>query len=170
MAFHPQTDGLSEQKNQWIEQYLRLVMSSSPEHWTQWLNIESAVHNNWRNTTTGLSPNQILIEYETTLAPSETPPSNSQMAEDRIKDMMEHQAQAINAINKATRGNRSIPEQYSIRDQVWLEGKHLRFPHQKTKLNPKRYGPFKIIKVISSVASSAKRNPSYSTYSILFLT
>jgi hypothetical protein len=26
MAFHPQMDGLSEQKNQWIEQYLRLVM------------------------------------------------------------------------------------------------------------------------------------------------
>jgi len=45
-AFHPQTDGLSEQKNQWIEQYLRLVTSSNPEHWTQWLDIASAVHNN----------------------------------------------------------------------------------------------------------------------------
>jgi len=31
-AFHPQTDGLSEWKNQWIEQYLCLVMSSDPEH------------------------------------------------------------------------------------------------------------------------------------------
>ena len=30
-AFHPQTDGLSERKNQWIEQYLRTVMSASPE-------------------------------------------------------------------------------------------------------------------------------------------
>jgi len=89
-AFHPQTDGLSGHKNQWIEQYLRLVMSSSPEHWTQWLNIASAVHNNRRNTTTGLSPNQILIGYETTLLPSETPLSNNQMVEDRIKNMMEH--------------------------------------------------------------------------------
>ena len=25
MAFHPQTDGLSERKNQWVEQFLRLV-------------------------------------------------------------------------------------------------------------------------------------------------
>jgi hypothetical protein len=24
-AFHPQTDGLSEQTNQWVEQYLRLI-------------------------------------------------------------------------------------------------------------------------------------------------
>ena len=31
MAFHPQTNGLSEQKNQWIEQYLQLVTSISPE-------------------------------------------------------------------------------------------------------------------------------------------
>jgi len=88
--FHPQTDGLSERKNQWIEQYLRLVMSSSPEHWTQWLDIASAVHNNQKNATTELSPNQILIGYETILAPSEMPPSNNQMVEDQIKNMMEH--------------------------------------------------------------------------------
>src|SRR6266850_865974 len=151
-TFHPQTDGLSEWKNQWIEQYLRLVTSSDPEHWTQWLDIASAVHNNRKNATTGLSPNQILIRYEITLAPLETPPSNNQTVEDQIKDMMEHRAQAIDAINKTAKGNGSIPEQYSIRDQVWLKGKHLRFPHQKTKLNPKRYGPFKITKAISSVA------------------
>ena len=33
MAFHPQTDGVSERKNQWIEQYLCLVTSVSPEDW-----------------------------------------------------------------------------------------------------------------------------------------
>jgi len=81
-AFHPQTDGLLEQKNQWIEQYLHLVTSSSPEHWTQWLDIASAIHNNRRNATTGLSPNQILIRYETMLVPSNMPPSNNQTVED----------------------------------------------------------------------------------------
>jgi hypothetical protein len=30
-AFHPQMDRLSEQKNQWIEQYLRLILSVAPE-------------------------------------------------------------------------------------------------------------------------------------------
>jgi hypothetical protein len=45
-AFHPQTDGLSERKNQWVEQYLRLVTSASPEDWTKWLTIATAVHNN----------------------------------------------------------------------------------------------------------------------------
>ncbi len=66
-AFHPQTDGLSERKNQWVEQYLRLVTSASPEDWTHWLTIATAVHNNRKNMTTGLSPNEILIGYEPTL-------------------------------------------------------------------------------------------------------
>jgi hypothetical protein len=56
-AFHPQTDGISERKNQWVEQYLRLVTSASPEDWTHWLAIAMAVHNNWKNETTGLLPN-----------------------------------------------------------------------------------------------------------------
>ena len=43
---HPQTDGLSEQKNQWVEQYLRLVTGGQPEDWSEWLAIAMAVHNN----------------------------------------------------------------------------------------------------------------------------
>ena len=74
------------------------------------------------------------------------------MVEQRIQELMKRQAQAIDAINKHAKGNGTIKEQYSIGEQVWLEGKHLKFPHQKTKINPKRYGPFKIIKAISSVA------------------
>ncbi len=66
-AFHPQTDGLLEQKNQWVEQYLRLVTSNDPKGWTHWLALATIVHNNWVNTTTGLSPNQILYGYNPTL-------------------------------------------------------------------------------------------------------
>jgi hypothetical protein len=45
-AFHPQTDGISERKNQWIEQYLHLITSNAPKDWPQWLSVASAVHNN----------------------------------------------------------------------------------------------------------------------------
>ena len=34
-AFHPQTNGLSERKNQWVEQYLQLITSAAPEDWDQ---------------------------------------------------------------------------------------------------------------------------------------
>jgi hypothetical protein len=44
-----------------VEQYLCLVTSTLPDDWTQWLAIMMMVHNNWKNETTGLSPNQILL-------------------------------------------------------------------------------------------------------------
>ena len=102
-AFHPQTDGISERKNQWVEQYLRLVTSSSPEDWTKWLTIASAVHNNRKNSTTGLSPNQVLLGYETKMDPSENAPSNNETAQSRIKTLIERRTQAIGAINQSVK-------------------------------------------------------------------
>jgi hypothetical protein len=58
-----------------------------------------AIHNNQKNETTGLSPNQILLGYELMLQPEEDTPSNNEAIEMRIQNMKEKRAQAINAIN-----------------------------------------------------------------------
>jgi len=151
-AFHPQTDGLSERKNQWVEQYLHLVMSAAPKDWTQWLALAMAVHNNHKNSTTGLSPNQIILGYDLKLNPVITIPSINETTEERIRLMEERQAQATAALNQIAEKSGTPLAQYNTGDQVWLEGKNLRLPYQATKLVPKRYGPFKIIKEISPVA------------------
>jgi hypothetical protein len=151
-AFHPQTDGISERKNQWVEQYLQLVTATSPEDWTHWLAIATAVHNNRRNETTGLSPNQILLGYELMLQPEEETPSNNEAVEARIQNMREKRAQAIDAINQTVQSKQVITSQYKQGEQVWLEATHLKIRHQKMKLKPKWYGPFKIIREISPVA------------------
>ena len=44
-AFHPQTDGLTECKNQWVEQYIHLYMSARQDDWDAWLPIVTFVHN-----------------------------------------------------------------------------------------------------------------------------
>ena len=88
-AFHPQTDGLSERKNQWVEQYLRLVTSMQPEDWTEWLSIATAVHNNRQNATTGISPNQILLGYDISLLPGQIGTSNNETSEERVKTLLE---------------------------------------------------------------------------------
>ena len=166
MVFHPQTDSLSERKNQWIEQYLRTVTSASPEDWTQWLALATAVHNNRKNATTGLFPNQIILGYEPQLTPETSAPSNNDLVEERIKKLMENRDQATNTINEAAKGNRAIPSQHHIGEQVWLEGKNLKFPYQATKLNLKRYGPFKIIKEISPVAYQLQLPPSWNIHPV----
>jgi hypothetical protein len=155
-AFHPQTDGISERKNQWVEQYLWLVTAASPEDWTHWLAIATAVHNNRRNETTGLSPNQILLGYELTLQSEEDTPFNNEAVETRVQNMKEKRAQAIDAINQVAQSKQVMTSQYKQGEQVWLEATHLRIHYQKMKLKPKRYGPFKIIKEISPVAYQLK--------------
>jgi hypothetical protein len=124
------------------------------------------VHNNRRNTTTGLSPNQILLGYEPQLSLKVPPPSNNDLVEERIRKLMENRDQATRAINEVVKGNGTILSQYHIGDQVWLKGKNLRFPHQATKLNPKRYGPFKIIKEISPVAYQLQLPPSWNIHPV----
>jgi hypothetical protein len=57
----------------------------------------------------------------------------------------------IAAINQAAEKQGRPEAQYTVGAQVWLEGKNLKLPYQSTKLAPKRYGPFRIIKEISPV-------------------
>ena len=148
-AFHPQTDGLSERKNQWIKQYLHTIVTSHPEDWSHWVAVASAVHNNRINTTIGLSPNEILLGYSLRLAPLEVIITDNEAVEKRVKQMMQARDQATKIINQNA-GNAPSP-QFTVRDQVWLEGTHLKLPHQSTKLAPKRYGPFTITKQINPV-------------------
>jgi hypothetical protein len=89
MAFHPQTDGLSEWKYQWIEQYLRLISSAAPEDWTYWMALASAIHNNQRNSMTGLSPNQVLLRYNITLNPRAMSLTTNKSAKECSQIMME---------------------------------------------------------------------------------
>jgi hypothetical protein len=67
MVFHPQTDGLSERMNQWIEQYLRLI-TINQNKWCKWLPMATVVHNNSRNSTTGFAPNELRIGWEPPLS------------------------------------------------------------------------------------------------------
>ncbi len=113
-AFHPQTDGLSEQKNQWIEQYLQLVTSNDPKGWTHWLALATTVHNNRINTTTGLSPNQILFGYNPTLNSDKVLQTHNALVESRIQTMTKNRADAIRALNKVADQKGPPPSQFHL--------------------------------------------------------
>jgi RNase H-like domain found in reverse transcriptase/Integrase zinc binding domain len=98
-AFHPQTDGLSEQKNQWVEQYLRLVAGTAQDDWDRWLTIAMAVHNSHVNATTKTPPIEALLGYRPRLEIHQTTPSPNQTANDRLETIRQKQEQARAAIN-----------------------------------------------------------------------
>ena len=94
-AFHPQTDGLSKQKNQWVEQYLRLVTSMDPKGWVDWIALATTVHNNRVNVTTRMSPNQILLGYNPILNSEESLRTTNDLIEMRSEAMELNRKNAI---------------------------------------------------------------------------
>ena len=80
MVYHPQTDGLSERKNQWVEQFLQLL-STNQSDWSTMLPLTTLVHNNAWNSMTGLAPNQLLHRLEPTVTPNQTTNSDNPTVE-----------------------------------------------------------------------------------------
>jgi Integrase zinc binding domain/Chromo (CHRromatin Organisation MOdifier) domain len=164
-AFHPQTDGLSERKNQWIEQYLRLICTNQDD-WAKWLPIATAVHNNTRNSTTGFAPNTLLLGWEPPLTPDQTIITSNQKAEDYVTKFQKNRLMAILALNKATSAHAPNSSKYAQGQRVWLEGKNLPISHSTIKLSPKQYGPFTITKLISLVTSQLELPMSWNIHPI----
>jgi hypothetical protein len=149
-AFHPQTDGLSERTNQWVEQYLCLTINSAQTDWSNWLGIATMVHNNHKNATINIAPSEALLGYMPRLHPVDPPLSLNQHIEDRKQTALKRRAQAIKAINRTA--HQTPPPQFQTGQEVWLEAKNLQLPFQTPKLAPKRHGPFCITKQILPVA------------------
>jgi hypothetical protein len=150
-AAHPQTDGLSKRKNQWIEQFLHLI-TANQHHWSKYLTIAILVHNNSKNASTGYVPSKLLIGWEPLLIPGQATLSNSQLAERTIEQLCQHHVLATTALNNIANNKAPKEVHYKQGQLVWLEAKYLVLPYGTIKLAPRQHGPFKITKTISPVA------------------
>ena len=120
-AFHPQTDGLTKRKNQWVEQYLHLYTLARQDDWDAWLPITTFVHNRWPNATTKHSPHKLLLGYWPSAAEEPTSITNNETVEVRHQIIKQHQEAMLYALNKAVQ---TVPEsQHKTGDWVWLKAK-----------------------------------------------
>jgi Chromo (CHRromatin Organisation MOdifier) domain len=115
--------------------------------------MATVVHNNTRNSTTGFTPNTLLLGWDPPLALDQTLSTSNQKAEDYVAKFQKNRLLAILALNKAASAHAPLSSKYFQGQRVWLEGKNLPISHGTIKLSPKRYGPFTITKLISPVAS-----------------
>jgi Chromo (CHRromatin Organisation MOdifier) domain len=115
--------------------------------------MATAVHNNTRNSTTGFTPNTLLLGWDPPLTPDQTLSTSNQKAKDYVVKFQKNRLLAILALNKAASAHAPLSSKYSQGQRVWLEGKNLPISHGTIKLSPKRYRPFTITKLISPVAS-----------------
>ena len=163
-AFHPQTDGLTERKNQWVEQFLRTITMHQQNDWATWLPLATAVHNRATNSTTKAPPSEVLLGYLPRLDYRWSQETAIPRVEDRMKIAAQRREQAKTALNRVAQ---KVPEdQFCPNEKVWLEGKNLALPYQTLKLAPRRHGPFLITERISPVAYKLALPPTWTIHDV----
>ena len=164
MAFHPQTDGLSERKNQWVEQFLRLVAEGRQDDWSEWLPLATAVHNGQVNATLGIAPTQALLGYFPLLDPLAPSLTTNPKTEDRVEQATKFRQLAQEMLDKTA--NWTPPDQFKVGTKVWLEGSNRALPYQMRKLAPRHHGPFTITKQISPVTYELQLPPAWTIHDV----
>ncbi|QRW04042.1 Retrotransposable element Tf2 protein [Ceratobasidium sp. AG-Ba] len=150
-AFHPETDGITERTNQWLEGFLRSFCNYRQDDWVRWLPIAEFCHNNQVNSATGktafetiygLHPRWDLVDLEVNA------PNAANMA-----DSMQEIWDEVIASMEFYRSKESDPKrEYKVGDKVWLVGQNITTRRPSKKLDNKKLGPFVISEKISSHA------------------
>ena len=151
-AYHPQTDGQSERTNQTLETILRIYCNHQQDNWADWLKIAQYVINCCPSSTTKKPPYELWMGFiPRTHQPTRI--GNVPALEERKSRLLQACNDAQEAISKAQSLWQKSPHflRYHVDQQVWLEGTHLCTTHPTNKLRAKRFGPFKILEVLSPV-------------------
>ncbi|QRV73869.1 Retrotransposable element Tf2 protein [Ceratobasidium sp. AG-Ba] len=150
-AFHPETDGITERTNQWLEGFLRSFCNYRQDDWVRWLPIAEFCHNNQVNSATGktafetiygLHPRWDLVDLEV----------NAPNAADMADSMQAVWDEAIASMEFYRSKERDPKREYKVGDKVWLVGQNITTRRPSKKLDNKKLGPFVISERISSHA------------------
>ncbi|QRW19810.1 Retrotransposable element Tf2 protein [Rhizoctonia solani] len=73
LAYHPQSNGQTEQVDPSIEHFLRAYLGINQQDWTKWLLMAKFAYNNAVHSSTRKTPFKALYGWEPTLTPSNMP-------------------------------------------------------------------------------------------------
>ncbi|QRW25151.1 Retrotransposable element Tf2 protein [Rhizoctonia solani] len=155
-AYHPQSDGQTEIKNQWLEAYLRPFINHRQSDWVDWLPLAEFAHNNARSKATGKSPFEIVYGRSPVISPL-LEPTGSPIADDRAKQLAETIQEVQASIKWAQERYKQtdtgkLPPEFQPGDKVWLLASNITLQRPNEKLDHKQYGPFPVIERVGSHA------------------
>jgi hypothetical protein len=98
--------------------------------------MATVVHNNSRNSTTGFTPNELLIGWEPPLAVNQRLESKNLTAEEYLSNILRNWLMAIHALNRTAYKTGIPTTAWKTGQLVWLEGRNLSLPYGMVKLTP----------------------------------
>ena len=152
MAYHPQTDGTTEQSNQEIEAYLCIFCGNNLEQWSTLLPTLEFSYNQKPHAKMlkspfylmyGENPMAIPIAYQKTNLPAVNDWLES-LHHARDEAQAAHESARQQMLQKIT----SKFKPFWMGDKVWLESKNLKLWYESRKLVLKCEEPFKIQEVL----------------------
>lgn len=134
-AYHPQTDGQTERQNQTMERYLRIYCNFEQDDWAHWLPLAQLCYNTSPHSSTGITPNQALMDFNPDLKinvdirplEGEAPHATvwtKHMQE--IRSLLEQTLVKSTATQKKYYDQHHQPKTFQIGDQVMLNAKNIR--------------------------------------------
>ena len=151
-AYHPQTNGQTEQMNQEIEQYLRIFVNERQTDWVDWLSLATFSYNDKEQTSTGQSPFFLNHGRHPNKGLEPRREVKSQAAQDFVDDLTKARTEVQATLTKAAETmktfydkKRADTRNYNRGDRVWLEGSNITTTRPSKKLGEKRYGPFEVL-------------------------
>jgi Integrase core domain len=171
-AYHPETDGQTENANAVFEQYLRMYVNYLQDDWSDWLSLAEFTANNWTSESTKCSPFYADIgRHPRTGYEPPRPTVNTSVRVRRETEAADALVQRLQKIEEQLKSNmtwaqsqqeknanrhRTPQPAYQIGDMVYLSSKNIRTERPSHKLDWKHLGPFPILEKISATAYKIK--------------
>jgi hypothetical protein len=172
-AYHPQTDGETERKNQEIDACLRIICTNNPEDWAEKLPIIEFALNNRENSVTKQTPFYLMNGVEPISIPIPYPKTNLPAVEEWITLRQEARDEANAAhelarMHMASRITRDFTP-FEKGDKVWIDTKNIRFEGSQ-KFKPKKTGPFEITDVLDKLTYRIKLPKTWKIHNVFHAT
>lgn len=166
-AFHPETDGQTENANKDMERYLRSYVNYLQDDWLEWLPSAEFAANNTESSAINTSPffanygfhPRMSFDFEPdNLAPG-TPHNMIQREKATVMatkmkevwDFLQEELTVTQARMEDQANAHRIPApRYETGDKVWLSTKNIRTKRPSRKLDHKQEGPFTIIRKVGA--------------------
>jgi len=160
IAFHPQTNGQTEQQNQTIELYLRAFSNYEHDNWVALQPLGEFAYNNSMHASTRVTPFWAVYHRNPQMqfkAPNAPADLKSEIEADAVLQGLEetHRILRENLLHAQQRqtkyaGGKQVT--FEVGYQVWLSRKHFRTTRPSKKLDSKRTGPYTVGKIITKIA------------------